>query len=190
MIAKRSSRRTPEQKKAYGFLRDERLCLSFARTVLFCFAKAPGFSRLVRLERVGAVERRENFSQKRAAILNTLQKTDVHPTAEWVYEALQPQYPNLSLGTVYRNLKRFCEEGKAASVGVINGQEHFDGTVTPHAHFICTKCGTVTDIPRDYFAREELEKLSESTGFQVESASVIFRGVCSHCREEMETHSE
>ena len=130
---------------------------------------------------MSALIKRENFSQKRMAILRTLQKTDVHPTAEWVYEALRPQYPNLSLGTVYRNLKRFCEEGKAASVGVINGQEHFDGTVTPHAHFVCTKCGAVMDIRRDYFARPELEKLSESTGFQVESASVIFRGICPGC---------
>ena len=130
------------------------------------------------------MERRENFSEKRLAILQTLQKTDVHPTAEWVYEALRPRYPNLSLGTVYRNLKRFCEEGKAASVGVINGQEHFDGTTAPHAHFICTKCHGVQDIRQDYFASKELTKLSESTGLQVESASVIFRGVCGSCREE------
>ena len=136
------------------------------------------------------MEKRENFSQKRMAILHTLQKTSVHPTAEWVYEALQPQYPNLSLGTVYRNLRRFCEEGKAASVGVINGQERFDGTTTPHAHFVCTKCGTVMDVRRDYFARPELEKLSKSTGCQVESASVIFRGVCPSCQREAGSNSK
>ena len=130
------------------------------------------------------MKRRENFSEKRMAILRTLQKTDVHPTAEWVYETLRPRYPNLSLGTVYRNLKRFCEEGKAASVGVINGQEHFDGTVTPHAHFICTACHGVQDIRRDYFSAEELTKLSDTTGCQVESASVVFRGVCSQCQKE------
>ena len=127
------------------------------------------------------MEKRENFSEKRMAILHALQKTDLHPTAEWVYETLRPQYPNLSLGTVYRNLKRFCEEGKAASVGVINGQEHFDGTTVPHAHFICTKCHRVMDIRQNYFDRSELEKLSQSTGCQVESASVMFRGVCSSC---------
>lgn len=130
------------------------------------------------------MEKRENFSQKRMAILNVLQKTTVHPTAEWVYETLQPQYPNLSLGTVYRNLKRFCAEGKAVSVGVIDGQEHFDGTVTPHAHFICNKCGAVLDIQRNFFGPEALQRLSESTGRQVESACITFRGVCEHCRKE------
>ena len=60
------------------------------------------------------------------AILSALQETTVHPTADWVYSQLKPKYPDLSLGTVYRNLKKFCETGKAASVGVIGGQEHFD----------------------------------------------------------------
>ena len=59
------------------------------------------------------MEKRENFSRKRTAILNALQETDVHPTADWVYAQLKPRYPNLSLGTVYRNLKKFCENGKA-----------------------------------------------------------------------------
>ena len=69
----------------------------------------------------------EKFSRKREALYNALRATTVHPTAEWLYAALRPEYPDLSLGTVYRNLKKFCAEGKARSVGVINGQEHFDG---------------------------------------------------------------
>ena len=81
------------------------------------------------------------------AILSALQETTVHPTADWVYAKLKPRYPNLSLGTVYRNLKKFCETGKAVSVGVINGQEHFDGRVEPHAHFVCKRCGAVLDVP-------------------------------------------
>ncbi len=126
---------------------------------------------------------RENFSQKRVAILNALRETTVHPTAEWVYTALQPQYPDLSLGTVYRNLKRFCAEGRAISVGVINGQEHFDGTVMPHAHFICTKCGAVLDVQKDFFGPEKLRQLSQHTGQKIESACVTFRGVCESCQE-------
>ena len=54
------------------------------------------------------MEKRENFSRKRMAILSALQETTVHPTADWVYAKLKPRYPNLSLGTVYRNLKKFC----------------------------------------------------------------------------------
>ena len=79
----------------------------------------------------------EKFSRKREALYNALRATTVHPTAEWLYAALRPEYPDLSLGTVYRNLKKFCAEGKARSVGVINGQEHFDGDTSAHSHFVC-----------------------------------------------------
>ena len=130
------------------------------------------------------MEKRENFSRKRMAILNTLQETTVHPTADWVYARLKPPYPDLSLGTVYRNLKKFCETGKAVSVGVINGQEHFDARVEPHAHLVCKRCGAVLDIPEEFFRRDELEKLSARFHIRLESARVVFEGVCPQCERE------
>ena len=130
------------------------------------------------------MEKRENFSRKRIAILTTLQETTVHPTADWVYAKLKPRYPNLSLGTVYRNLKKFCETGKAVSVGVINGQEHFDGRVEPHAHFVCKRCGAVLDIPEEFFRKHELEALSARFHLKLEDASVLFQGVCLQCEKE------
>lgn len=129
------------------------------------------------------MEKRENFSRKRMAILSALQETSTHPTADWVYAQLRPRYPNLSLGTVYRNLKKLCETGKAVSVGVINGQEHFDGKIEPHAHFVCRECGALIDISEPFFTEDELRQVSEKTGLLAEEASVIFRGVCSACRK-------
>lgn len=130
------------------------------------------------------VEKRENFSKKRTAILNALQETKVHPTADWVYSKLKPRYPDLSLGTVYRNLKKFCETGKASSVGVINGQEHFDGDTSPHAHFVCAECGSVIDVSGEFFGQDELDRLSQETELKIESATVLFRGLCPVCRKE------
>ena len=130
------------------------------------------------------MEKRENYSRKRMAILNLLRETDTHPTAEWVYEQLRPKYPDLSLGTVYRNLKTLCQKGRAMSVGVLGGQEHFDGNVQPHAHFVCECCGRVLDIHEDFFPPESLAKLSAATGFTVRSAAVLFRGRCPQCQQE------
>ncbi len=117
------------------------------------------------------------------AILSALQETTVHPTADWVYAKLKPRYPNLSLGTVYRNLKKFCETGKAVSVGVINGQEHFDGRVEPHAHFVCKRCGAVRDLPDEFLKPSELAELSDRFHLKLENARVSFEGVCPQCEE-------
>lgn len=90
--------------------------------------------------------KRQNFSKKREAIFRSICSTDTHPTAEWVYNQLKPEFPDLSLGTVYRNISMFKERGMVISVGTVNGQERFDGNVKPHPHFICTKCGAVIDV--------------------------------------------
>ena len=79
-------------------------------------------------------------SRKRDAILACVCSTDTHPTAEWVYTQLKPDIPDLSLGTVYRNLAMFRREGIIGSAGVVNGLERYDRNPLPHAHFVCTQC--------------------------------------------------
>lgn len=93
------------------------------------------------------MERTTRYSKKREAILAAIQSTSCHPSAEWVYQTLKPDHPNLSLGTVYRNLSFFQDSGYIQCVGVVKGHERYDGTVTPHSHFVCSGCGTVIDLP-------------------------------------------
>ena len=92
--------------------------------------------------------------------------------------------PDLSLGTVYRNLKKFCETGKAASVGVIGGQEDFDANTTPHAHLVCDSCGAVVDVFQEFFPQEELQTLSQDLACRIQGAQVTFRGLCPNCSKE------
>lgn len=128
--------------------------------------------------------KRENFSRKRQAILQAVCGTDCHPTAEWVYQAVKPQYTDLSLGTVYRNLAKFKEEGLIASLGVINGQERFDGDTHPHDHFVCSKCGAILDVSQYELPRELFQALSERYSLRVDSHELIFRGLCPACLKE------
>lgn len=128
--------------------------------------------------------RRENFSRKRAAILDALREAKTHPTAEWIYRRLKPEYPDLSLGTVYRNLGRFQQTGQAASLGVIGGHERFDGDTSPHAHLVCRRCGAVVDVRDALPGEEQLEAVSERNGCRAESASVTFSGLCRSCAGE------
>lgn len=99
------------------------------------------------------MERSIRYSKKREAILAAIQGTSCHPSAEWIYQQLKPSHPDLSLGTVYRNLIFFQERGDIRSVGVIQGQERFDAVVTPHSHFVCEYCRRGHRFAPSYFGQ-------------------------------------
>ncbi|MBQ7857468.1 MAG: transcriptional repressor, partial [Oscillospiraceae bacterium] len=86
--------------------------------------------------------------KKRDAILACVKGTDVHPSADWVYDRMRQEYPDISLGTVYRNLTLFKKQGMIQSLGTVGGVERFDGNTDPHVHFICTGCDSVIDLPQ------------------------------------------
>ncbi|MDR0889055.1 MAG: transcriptional repressor [Oscillospiraceae bacterium] len=117
-------------------------------------------------------------SKKREAILSCLRSTTSHPTADWVYSRLKPEIPNLSMGTVYRNLAMFKRAGVISMVGVVNGMERFDANITPHVHFVCTHCDAVIDV-------EDMEVpthlASALTCGCASDCSLIFHGVCNTC---------
>ena len=121
------------------------------------------------------------YSKKREAILNAIQGTSCHPSAVWVYQQLKPRHPDLSLGTVYRNLTFFLDRGLIRSVGAVRGQERFDAIVTPHSHFICNRCGCVLDLP-DIHPEAGLEQAaSVQYGFAAERCELTFHGLCPNC---------
>ena len=87
------------------------------------------------------METARKHSKKREAILEALRSAKDHPSAEMLYSRLKSVYPDLSLGTVYRNLAFFINDGEITSVGTVAGQERYDADTSPHAHFICRRCG-------------------------------------------------
>ena len=123
----------------------------------------------------------KKFSRKREAILTCLRGTTCHPTAEWVYQQLKPEYPDLSLGTVYRNLAAFKAEGVIDSVGVVNGLERYDGNTIPHAHIVCESCGAVLDAERIELPEELLAHVQQDTGCAIRRYQISFTGVCPNC---------
>lgn len=122
-------------------------------------------------------------SRKRQAILDAIRSTKEHPSAEWLYNRLKPEYPDLSLGTVYRNLGIFREDGEIISVGTVCGQERFDGDTHPHAHFVCRSCGKVTDLETPVLGAEFYYELGAQTGAEISGHQLTFFGTCRECRE-------
>ena len=129
------------------------------------------------------MERTAKHFRKRDAILSCLRQTTEHPSADWVYAKLKPEIPDLALGTVYRNLTLFKEQGLITSLGTVGGVERFDGNVTPHVHFICTACHRVTDLSQIQVPEELNASASRASGGQVESCQLTFRGRCAGCKE-------
>lgn len=119
--------------------------------------------------------------RKRDAILTYLQGTKEHPSAEMVYASLKPQIPDLSLGTVYRNLNLFKDQGLAVSIGTVKGVERFDGNTMPHVHFICTDCGAVIDLPRMDVPQQLVSTAATQIGGTVEQCQMTFTGTCREC---------
>ncbi|MBE6934067.1 MAG: transcriptional repressor [Ruminococcaceae bacterium] len=135
------------------------------------------------------MERTAKHFRKRDAILTCLRQTKVHPSAEWVFEQLKPEIPDLSLGTVYRNLALFKEQGLVRSLGTVNGVERFDGDTRSHIHFVCGHCGTVADL-------EGLPNLSglqaaaeKDLGSRIDGCQITFTGTCRDCIHEKKEES-
>lgn len=122
-------------------------------------------------------------SPKREAILAAIRSTHCHPSAEWVYEQVKPAYPDLSLGTVYRNLALFRAEGEIACIGTVNGQERFDRDTSPHAHFICERCGAVLDMDTTALPDGTYAELTARCGLRPRTHSLTFFGLCRDCAE-------
>lgn len=128
------------------------------------------------------MEKIRKRSKKRDAILACIRSTDIHPSAEWVYTQLKPQIPDLSLGTVYRNIHMFREEGTVVSVGVVDGLERFDGNTRPHVHFVCEGCGAVLDVGTIEVPMELTAQAEEATGGMVAACKLSFSGRCPKCK--------
>lgn len=125
------------------------------------------------------------YSRQRESIKQFLITTKEHPTADTVYMHVKEEFPNISLGTVYRNLKLLTELGEAIKITTPDGGDRFDGCVQPHNHFICTGCGRVLDLDLDMKKIEKIEKINQAAAENfdgiIESSNTIFFGQCNDC---------
>lgn len=118
------------------------------------------------------------YSRQREAILNYLKSTKSHPSANDVYENVKKSYPNISLGTVYRNLNDLVKKGLAIELKAKNGILNYDGDTSVHSHFVCDCCSSITDV-FDY----SVVVPSSLDGFQVNNSNTVFHGICKGCLE-------
>lgn len=124
----------------------------------------------------------QKYSRQRELLLDELRSRKDHPTADDMYVALRQKIPNISLGTVYRNLSMLSESGQVLRIEG-EGPDRFDGDISEHYHFSCTKCGCVLDVEMP--VSSDLDRCAEEVlGFKIDRHSVKFFGICASCSAE------
>ncbi|MGN0353424.1 MAG: transcriptional repressor [Roseburia sp.] len=122
-------------------------------------------------------------SKQRDAILSFLATRYDHPTAETVYLNIKEDFPNISLGTVYRNLNLLSEIGEIQKISSGVGPDRFDANTDPHYHFLCKKCGSVIDLELDGLDHIDVLAAQNFDG-KIEGHVTYFYGQCPDCKNE------
>lgn len=120
------------------------------------------------------------YSKQREAIKSYLRGNLTHPTADEVYTSIRKEFPNISLGTVYRNLNQLAELGEIKKLTFTNGPDHFDYEMKPHYHFICRNCGRIYDITADLTAAVNEAAHGLAPG-RIETHELVYYGTCRAC---------
>jgi Fur family peroxide stress response transcriptional regulator len=128
------------------------------------------------------MKRRE--TKQREAILGVLRNTKAHPTADRIYEEVKKEIPNISKGTVYRNLQVLQEDVAVTELNLNSTLSRFEAKQDSHYHFRCEQCGRVSDL--DEPVNNDLdERVAKRTGFKVSHHQLEFRGLCKDCQQQL-----
>ena len=119
-------------------------------------------------------------SRQRERILALLRSTDTHPTANWLFGRLKKEFPNLSMGTVYRNIGILVHQGLISRIAFGSTFDRLDANTGDHYHFICEKCNAIIDLKLPLVRGLE-KQVPASAGFEVHRHAVEFYGLCPRC---------
>ncbi len=118
------------------------------------------------------------YSRQREIIAQNLKGRCDHPTAEEIYSSCRKLEPNISLGTVYRDLKQLADEGEIITLETMDKKIHYDGDISRHSHFVCEKCGKIIDLFKPSRVPKELKDL----GLKVVREKCVYYGLCNDCK--------
>ncbi len=123
---------------------------------------------------------KQRYSKQRETILKVVQSTLVHPNADWIYQETRKIIPNISLGTVYRNLNQLVDSGRLLKLKD-DAVVRYDGNIGHHDHFRCTRCGKWYDV--EILDLSAIKAFSEKYNFTIDSLNLELEGTCESCLE-------
>lgn len=126
----------------------------------------------------------EKHSRQRDIIFNILKSSTSHPTAEEIYILAKEQEPNISRGTVYRNLAFLLEKGMIIKISMENSPERYDYICKEHSHIICTNCGQVRDFYYDFKLESLCREIKSQLKLDFLVSDIIIKGICENCEKQ------
>lgn len=120
---------------------------------------------------------------QRKVVLEVVNESLDHPTAETIYKRANEKMSGLSLATVYRNLNVLSELGQIQRLSSPIGPDHFDFNLLQHCHFYCKTCGEMSDIPQSCAPSSEALMSPIKNGYQIESHALCYVGICPNCQK-------
>lgn len=124
-----------------------------------------------------------NYSHQREKIEECVLNSCEHLTAEAIYDDVRKMLPNISLGTVYRNLNNLSKLGRIKKISMPNHCDRFDKTLREHYHIRCVKCDKLIDIDFN-IDNESLSKIERDTDYKILSCNLVLDGICNMCKLE------
>ncbi len=119
------------------------------------------------------------YSKQRESVLKVVNNSYDHPNAETIYKRVKEIIPNISLGTVYRNLNSLVLDNQIRIIKGLDNKDRYDKTLHDHGHTLCTKCNTITDLTEDEII--SLKNKLKKEGFQIQNYNIIINGLCHKC---------
>ena len=120
---------------------------------------------------------------QRSLVLEAVNKLKCHATADEIYQEVTREHPNISKGTVYRNLNQLSDIGEIRKIETPGGADRFDHRCHDHYHVKCLRCGRVFDVDMEYITGLE-GKIRDAHGFEFSGHDLMFRGICPECQKQ------
>jgi Fur family transcriptional regulator, peroxide stress response regulator len=125
------------------------------------------------------ITNKQRLTSQKKIILDYLKNTSSHPSAKKVYLQVKKKLPQISLGTVYRNLKQLKKQGELIQI-FYQGTCYFDANLNTHQHFICQNCARIIDFcPPEFFKVNNI--LGQTDIGLIKNYKLTFYGICHNC---------
>ncbi len=124
------------------------------------------------------------MTPQRRIILEELKKTRKHPTADEVYHSVRKKLPDISMGTVYRNLEILTKQEEVQVIRNGGKKKRYDGNSTKHFHIKCTNCGRIDDLPENLVGLIK-KNITVDCGYEITGYSLVLYGLCPDCKKKL-----